>query len=59
MATAPVRAIKSIYSVSPKLKEFLFPESDGKPISLVGKLVQGFELQEMEERVESALSFLG
>lgn len=59
MATAPVRAIKSIYSVSPKLKEFLFPESDGKPISLVGKLVQGFELQEMEERAESALSFLG
>lgn len=58
LATAPVRAVKSIYSVSPKLKDYLFPESDGKPISLVGKLVQGFELQEMEERAEDALGFL-
>ncbi len=58
LASFPVRAAKSLYGISPKLKEVLFPENAGNPLSFINKLVQGFELQEMEERAEERLGFL-
>ncbi len=59
IATVPVRALKSLYGISPKLNSVLFPQNGHDPLALVNRLVQGFELQQMKEKADAALSFLG
>lgn len=59
LASFPVNAVKSIYKISPKLHNFLFPENGSTPISFINKLVQGFELQQLQTRAYDKLSFLG
>jgi asparagine synthase (glutamine-hydrolysing) len=58
-ASFPVKAVKSLYMVSPKLHSFLFPENGSAPMSFINKLVQGFELQQLQERADEKLKFLG
>ncbi|MCO6509290.1 MAG: asparagine synthase (glutamine-hydrolyzing) [Aridibacter famidurans] len=58
VAALPVNLLKSFYKISPKLHDFLFPEKGSTPMSFINKLVQGFELEQLEERADSKLVFL-
>lgn len=59
LATLPVRAVRSLYGISPKLSSVLFSQNGHDPVSFVNRLVQGFELQQMKEKADETLSFLG
>ncbi|MFN0279983.1 MAG: asparagine synthase (glutamine-hydrolyzing) [Pyrinomonadaceae bacterium] len=60
MAAFPVTAVKSLYKLSPKLHSFLFPgENGGTPASFIHKLVEGFDLQQLQFRANEKLQFLG
>lgn len=58
VASFPVHAVKALYGIAPRLSEVLFPENRTNPLSFINKLVQGFELQEMQARAEERLGFL-
>lgn len=58
VASFPVRAVKSLYGISPKLHDFLFPDSQENPLSFINRLIQGFELEELKERADNKLTFL-
>lgn len=58
LAKFPVNAVKSLYKLSPKLHGFLFPENGSNPMSFLNKLVQGFELQQLQERGHETFGFL-
>jgi asparagine synthase (glutamine-hydrolysing) len=58
LASFPVKAIKSLYKISPKLHDFLFPENGLTPLSFIDKLVQGFEVDRLCRNAEEKLNFL-
>ncbi|HEX3102241.1 MAG TPA: asparagine synthase (glutamine-hydrolyzing) [Pyrinomonadaceae bacterium] len=58
LAKFPVNAVKSLYKLSPKLHGFLFPANGSNPMSFLNKLVQGFELQQLQERGHETFGFL-
>ncbi|QQS42014.1 MAG: asparagine synthase (glutamine-hydrolyzing) [Acidobacteriota bacterium] len=58
-AAFPVNLVKSLYRISPKLHEFLFPRNGATPVAFINKLVQGFELEQLEDNAAKVLSFLG
>lgn len=58
IAAFPVKAIKSLYNFYPTLHNYLFPENNNNPISFINRLVQGYELQQLQEQAAVKLDFL-
>jgi asparagine synthase (glutamine-hydrolysing) len=58
LASFPVNAVKSLYNLSPKLSQFLFPDRNSRPISFVNKLVQGFYVERLQHQSREKLKFL-
>lgn len=54
-ASFPVNGLKSLYKTVPKLHDFLFPEQNSTPLSFINKLVQGFEIQQLELAADEKL----
>lgn len=57
IAALPLKAVKSLYNLSPKLYQFLFPESQS-PLPFLNQLIQGFEVPRLREKAEEKLQFL-
>ena len=55
LAAFPVNAVKSLYKISPKLYNFLFPDNTSTPMSFIHQLVEGFDLQKLQFRAEEKL----
>lgn len=58
IATFPVKAVESLYKLYPSLHRYLFPSNGSSPISFINKLVQGFELQRLQDRASEKLGEL-
>jgi len=58
IASFPLKAIKSLYMLSPRLYKFLFPDQSQGPLPFLNELVQGFEVPQLRGRAEEKLGFL-
>ena len=58
LASFPVRAVKSLYKLSPRLHRFLFPDQSQSPLPFLSELVQGFEVQRLRGKAEDKLQLL-
>ncbi len=58
LAGLPKNLVESLYKTFPKLHSYVFGGNGNTPISFLNKVVQGFELQEIEQRADEKLSGL-
>ncbi len=58
LAAMPKNAVESLYKASPKLHSYVFGNNGDTPIAFLNKLVQGFELQQVEQRADEKLNCL-
>jgi asparagine synthase (glutamine-hydrolysing) len=58
LAALPKNAVESLYKSYPKLHSYVFGNNGNTPIAFVNKLVQGFEMEQLELRANEKLSSL-
>jgi asparagine synthase (glutamine-hydrolysing) len=58
LASFPKSLVELAYKVYPKLHSYVFGQNGNTPIAFLNKVVQGFELQQLEERADERLSGL-
>lgn len=58
LAAIPKNAVESIYRRIPKLHSYLFGQNGNSPIAFLNKVVQGFEVQQLEQRANDRLTKL-
>lgn len=58
LAAFPKNVIESLYKVYPALHSYVFGNSGNTPLAFLNKMVQGFEMQQVEERAKEKLSVL-
>lgn len=58
LAAFPKNAIESLYKLYPALHSYVFGNNGNTPIAFLNKVVQGFEMQQLEGRASEKLSGL-
>ncbi len=58
LAALPKNVVESLYKAYPKLHSYVFGNNGNTPIAFLNKVVQGFELQQLEQRADEKLSGL-
>ncbi len=58
LAALPKNAVEFLYKVYPKLHSYVFSPNGNTPIAFINKVVQGFELQQLERRADTKLGEL-
>ncbi len=58
LAALPKNVVESVYKTYPKLHSYVFGNNGNTPMAFLNKVVQGFELQQLEQRAEAKLGSL-